>query len=71
MAVLLDAGAGDTWKFAEPGTDNTYGRSEGIAVAALYMFQAGAFSSNSDQPETVDGNLWTQFLVETRLTLCF
>ncbi|KAJ6155198.1 hypothetical protein N7470_005764 [Penicillium chermesinum] len=28
VAVLLDAGAGDTWKFTEPNTSNAYGRSE-------------------------------------------
>ncbi|KAJ6134457.1 hypothetical protein N7523_000779 [Penicillium sp. IBT 18751x] len=56
VAVLLDAGAGDTWSFTEPGTGNVYGRSEGIAVAALYMFKAGAFSSNQNQAESVDGN---------------
>jgi hypothetical protein len=56
VAVLLDAGAGDVWKFAEPNTDQTYGRSEGIAVASLYMFKAGAFSSNrGNDVESVDG----------------
>lgn len=56
VAVLLDAGAGDVWKFAEPNTDNAYGRSEGIAVASLYMFKAGAFSSNrGNDVELVDG----------------
>ena len=55
VAVLLDAGAGDTWSFTEPATGNIYGRSEGIAVAALYMFKAGAFSSNQGKAESVDG----------------
>jgi hypothetical protein len=55
VAVLLDAGAGDTWSFTEPETKNVYGRSEGIAVAALYMFKAGAFSSNQEKAESVDG----------------
>src|SRR5882762_525900 len=38
VSVLLDAGAGDSWKFVEPGSGQTYSRSEGIAVASLYMF---------------------------------
>ncbi|CAD0112397.1 unnamed protein product, partial [Aureobasidium uvarum] len=45
VSVLLDAGAGDKWKFEEPGSGQTYTRSEGIAVASLYMFKAGAFST--------------------------
>jgi hypothetical protein len=44
VSVLLDAGAGDRWKFTEPGTGNVYTRSEGIAVASLYMFLDGDFS---------------------------
>ncbi|KAJ5220600.1 uncharacterized protein N7469_009487 [Penicillium citrinum] len=57
VAVLLDAGAGDFWKFTEPNTGNLYGRSEGIAVAALYMFKAGTFSDSSVHAtkESVDG----------------
>lgn len=56
VAVLLDAGAGDVWKFAEPNTDQAYGRSEGIAVATLYMFKAGAFSGNGgNDVESVNG----------------
>ncbi|KAF4126090.1 Protein of unknown function (DUF1688) [Geosmithia morbida] len=46
VSVLLDAGAGDTWKFKEPGTDGVYNRSEGISVAALHMFKSGAFSAD-------------------------
>jgi hypothetical protein len=55
VSVLLDAGAGDTWLFTEPGSEKTYSRSEGLAVASLYMFQAGAFSSNAEVPLSVDG----------------
>lgn len=58
VAVLLDAGAGDIWKFTEPDTGVSYGRSEGIAVAALYMFKAGTFSNSGDgkTDEAVDGS---------------
>lgn len=62
VAVLLDAGAGDVWKFQEPGSaGQAYGRSEGIAVAALYMFKAGAFASKVGgdvEVELVDGKCW-------------
>ncbi|KAL7815849.1 DUF1688 domain-containing protein [Trichoderma gracile] len=57
VSVLLDAGAGDTWAFREPGGDKAYGRSEGIAVASLYMFNDGAFSSSTEgNKATVDGH---------------
>ncbi|KAL7802258.1 DUF1688 domain-containing protein [Trichoderma aethiopicum] len=57
VSVLLDAGAGDTWAFREPGGDKAYGRSEGIAVASLYMFNDGAFASPTvGIKSTVDGH---------------
>jgi hypothetical protein len=56
VSVLLDAGAGDQWRYIEPGTDKEYERSEGIAVASLYMFKDGAFSSKEqDDAPIVDG----------------
>ncbi|KAL7781691.1 hypothetical protein V8C37DRAFT_398134 [Trichoderma ceciliae] len=56
VSVLLDAGAGDTWSFREPGGDESYGRSEGIAVASLYMFTDGAFTLATDgNKAAVDG----------------
>lgn len=45
VSVLLDAGAGDHWKFEEPKTNQVYNRSEGIAVASLHMFLSGDFSN--------------------------
>jgi hypothetical protein len=56
ISVLLDAGAGDHWHFVEPGTKAKYERSEGIAVASLYMFKNLAFAAKKDQKApTVDG----------------
>ena len=55
VSVLLDAGAGDKWTFEEPGTGNVYERSEGIAVASLYMFKAGTFSSSDSEKLVVNG----------------
>lgn len=42
-SVLLDAGAGDLWRYREDG-GKTYTRSEGIAVASHDLFVAGSFS---------------------------
>ncbi|CAI7625438.1 unnamed protein product [Penicillium manginii] len=71
VAVLLDAGAGDVWKFTEPDTGNEYGRSEGIAVAALYMFKAGTFSDSADsggnKNEAVDGKKHFQITAENEI----
>jgi len=54
VSVLLDAGAGDAWRYREPGTGHVYQRSEGLAVASLDMFRAGGFSADSDRPCRVD-----------------
>lgn len=48
VSVLLDAGAGDVWSYREDGA--SYGRSEGLALASLAMFRAGAFSDDPDRP---------------------
>ncbi|KAF2851913.1 DUF1688-domain-containing protein [Plenodomus tracheiphilus IPT5] len=69
VSVLLDAGAGDHWRYNEPGTDRTYERSEGIAVASFYMFKSLAFATKKDEKAPiVDGNglaqLTTQALAE-------
>ncbi len=34
VSVLLDAGAGDRWRYTEEGTGQTLGRSEGLGVSA-------------------------------------
>lgn len=57
VSVLLDAGAGDHWRYVEPGTEQRYERSEGIAVASLHMFDALAFTDSKDgNTPLVDGN---------------
>jgi hypothetical protein len=45
ISVLLDAGAGDAWRYHERETGEIYSRSEGLAVASLRMFEQGAFSA--------------------------
>ena len=47
VSVLLDAGAGAAWSYREPGTGETYARSEGLGVASLHMFAGGAFSRDA------------------------
>jgi hypothetical protein len=55
VSVLLDAGAGDHWRYTEPHREGEYERSEGIAVASLYMFVKGAFAAEGKK-SLVDGN---------------
>ncbi len=52
VSVLLDAGAGEQWKFREGPLE--IARSEGLAVASLHAFEAGVFSSDPAQPLRVD-----------------
>lgn len=54
ISVLLDAGAGGAWRFHERETDQTFSRSEGLAVASFRAFMAGLFSSDVGDPLRVD-----------------
>lgn len=54
VSVLLDAGAGTKWSYKSKESGKVYSRSEGLAVASLEMFKAGAFSGVSTQPHQVD-----------------
>src|ERR1051325_9588054 len=47
-SVLLDAGAGASWKYLDAPTEQVLSRSEGLAVASLRMFEAGSFSARSE-----------------------
>lgn len=55
VSVLLDAGAGNVWKYEERETGQTFTRSEGLGVASFRMFESGFFSSVEGQPYRVDG----------------
>ena len=46
LSVLLDAGAGTGWRFADPVSGRVLARSEGLAVASQRLFEAGAFASD-------------------------
>merc|ERR1719450_1364676 len=62
VSVLLDAGAGDDWKYNEelqiPDADGNLvtqnyqsSRSEGLGIASFYMFVSGSFSSDPNKNE--------------------
>jgi hypothetical protein len=57
VSVFLDAGAGPTWRYHDPKTGLAIGRSEGLGLASLAMFEGGAFSANSRQPLRVDADM--------------
>lgn len=68
VSVLLDAGSGPGWSYQDTRTGKTLTRSEGLAIASLRMFEAGAFSSTLNDPWRVDAdalaNLTTDALAE-------
>ncbi len=56
VSVLLDAGAGAEWRYAEPASAQGFARSEGLAVASFRGFVAGCFSSDPGEPCRVDAD---------------
>ncbi|MBN8553120.1 MAG: URC4/urg3 family protein [Caulobacterales bacterium] len=54
VSVLLDAGSGPGWRYRDAASGIEAARSEGLALASLRMFQAGAFSNAADQPLRAD-----------------
>ena len=54
VSVLLDAGAGPSWRYREAETRLTLARSEGLAVASLRAMQAGLFSADPGNPWRAD-----------------
>ena len=53
-SVLLDAGAGASWRYVEAGTGIEARRSEGLALASFHCFASGAFSSDPTRPLSAD-----------------
>ena len=64
VSVFLDAGAGAAWRYTDPKTGELIGRSEGLALASLDMFAAGAFSANAKDPLRVDATKLAQLTAE-------
>ncbi len=48
VSVLLDAGAGMSWRYVEG--NQSYSKSEGLAVASAAMFERGHFSDDPQHP---------------------
>jgi len=57
VSVFLDAGAGPAWRYHDPKTRLAIGRSEGLGLASLAMFESGAFSANRRNPLRVDADV--------------
>lgn len=57
ISVFLDAGAGPAWRFHDARSALAIGRSEGLALASLAMFESGAFSADPRDPLRVDAEL--------------
>lgn len=54
-SVLLDAGAGAEWKYAEKSSGKTFNRSEGLGVASFYLFMDGSLSHENKLQATAQG----------------
>ncbi|MGH6897332.1 MAG: DUF1688 family protein [Geminicoccaceae bacterium] len=53
-SVLLDAGAGDGWRWRESSSGEVFGRSEGLALASLELFERGVLSKHRSRPLRTD-----------------
>ena len=56
VSVFLDAGAGPSWRYRDPKSGLAIGRSEGLGLASLAMFESGTFSGRADDPLRVDAD---------------
>lgn len=54
VSVLLDAGAGERWRYRDAASGAELARSEGLAVASFEMFRAGMFSADARRPLRAD-----------------
>ncbi|HAT8324198.1 TPA: DUF1688 family protein [Legionella pneumophila subsp. pneumophila] len=61
ISVFLDAGAGPLWRYKEALTEKEYSRSEGLALASLYLYESGAFSADPTNPFRVDAERLLDF----------
>ena len=63
VSVFLDAGAGPAWRYRDPSTGSAVGRSEGLALASLAMFDGGAFSADPRHALRVDAGVLAKIAV--------
>ncbi|MBZ0147923.1 MAG: URC4/urg3 family protein [Pseudorhodoplanes sp.] len=61
VSVLLDAGAGPDWTYRDAATGLVTGRSEGLAIASVRMFEAGAFSGDPRDSLRADASKLSDF----------
>ena len=65
VSVLLDAGAGPDWVYIDAATGLRLGRSEGLALASLRLFEAGLLSGDSGDPLRADSATLASLTAET------
>jgi len=54
VSVLLDAGAGPDWVYTDTASGLRFGRSEGLALASLRLFEGGGLSAIPGDPLRAD-----------------
>jgi hypothetical protein len=60
-SVLLDAGAGGAWRYADSSSGVVAARSEGLALASLRLFEWGGFSTDPSDPLRADAEALARF----------
>ena len=60
-SVLLDAGAGSAWRYADSTSGLIAARSEGLALASLRLFEWGGFSADPSDPLRADAEALARF----------
>lgn len=60
-SVLLDAGAGGAWRYVDSLSGVITGRSEGLALASLRLFEWGGFSADPGDPLRADAEALARF----------
>ncbi|QIG49801.1 URC4/urg3 family protein [Nordella sp. HKS 07] len=61
VSVLLDAGSGGRWHYAEPGTDKRFASSEGLGVASFHLMASGVLSNDRSDPWRADAERLMRF----------
>lgn len=64
-SVLLDAGAGPSWRYKEVVSGETFARSEGLAIASFDVFAAGGFSASTRDRLRADASALSAMSAET------